>query len=155
VPSRKPALTIIVVIDSPHGNGYYGGTVAGPIFKRIAEDSLRHLGIAPTINPAPPVLVARNDVDAMLPQPVSVSDKGGAAAAVALPEDGDVMPDLRGLSAREALRTLTRIGLSARMTGDGVVLEQAPAAGSALGDADACTLRLGRRPLSVAGGPPH
>ena len=31
------------------------------------------------------------------------------------------MPDLRGLSAREALRALTRLGLTARMTGDGVV----------------------------------
>ena len=61
LPSRKPALAIIVVIDSPHANGYYGGTVAAPIFKRIAEESLRHLGIGPTINPAPPVLVARND----------------------------------------------------------------------------------------------
>ena len=29
VPSRKPALTILVVIDSPHGNGYSGGAVAG------------------------------------------------------------------------------------------------------------------------------
>ena len=44
--------------DSPHGNGYYGGTVAAPIFKRIAEQSLRQLGIGPTINPAPRVLVA-------------------------------------------------------------------------------------------------
>ena len=60
LPSRKPALAIIVVIDSPHANGYYGGTVAAPIFKRIAQESLRHLGIGPTINPAPPVLVARN-----------------------------------------------------------------------------------------------
>ena len=61
IPSRAPALTIIVVIDSPHGNGYYGGTVAAPIFKRIAEPAMRYLGIAPTINPAPPVLVARNE----------------------------------------------------------------------------------------------
>ncbi len=63
VPSRKPALTIIVVIDSPHGKGYTGGAVAAPIFKRIAEASLRHLGIAPTVNPAPPVLVAGTTSD--------------------------------------------------------------------------------------------
>ena len=58
MPSRKPALTIIVVIDSPHGKGYTGGAVAAPIFKRVAEASLRHLGIAPTVNAGPPVLVA-------------------------------------------------------------------------------------------------
>ena len=31
------------------------------------------------------------------------------------------MPDLRGLSAREALRTLSRIGMTARIDGDGFV----------------------------------
>ena len=58
VPSRQPALAVVVVIDSPHGKGYFGGAVAAPIFKRVAEASLRHLGIAPTVNGAPPVLVS-------------------------------------------------------------------------------------------------
>ena len=54
-------------LDSPHGpHGYYGGSVSAPIFKRIAEETLRYLGVGPTINPAPPVLVAgdrtRSDV---------------------------------------------------------------------------------------------
>src|SRR5207244_3768306 len=39
LPSRKPAVAIIVVLDSPHGKGYYGGVVAAPIFKRIAEST--------------------------------------------------------------------------------------------------------------------
>ena len=114
-------MTIIVVIDSPHANGYYGGTVAAPIFKRIAEESLRHLGIGPTINPAPPVLVARNSAEEMIPQPVSASQTmdPGAPPSDAVADD-DVMPDLRGLSAREALRALTKLGMTARMTGDGV-----------------------------------
>ena len=51
VPSREPAVAIIVVIDSPHANGNSGGTVAAPIFKRIAEASLDYLGVGPTINP--------------------------------------------------------------------------------------------------------
>ena len=57
----SPAVTIVVVIDSPHRQRVLGGMVAAPIFKRIAEATLRHLGIGPTINPAPPVLVARRD----------------------------------------------------------------------------------------------
>jgi cell division protein FtsI (penicillin-binding protein 3) len=154
IPSRKPALTIIVVIDSPHGNGYTGGVVAAPIFKRIAEESLRHLGIGPTINPAPPVLVARNSIEEMIPQPVSASRTIDPAAEHAGPDDdGDLMPDLRGLSARQALRALTKLGMTARMTGDGSVLEQSPAAGSVLGTTDACVIKLGRRPAPVAGGP--
>src|SRR5438128_2304384 len=61
IPSRKPAITILVVIDSPHGNGYTGGAVSAPIFRRIAEASLTYLGIGPNLNAPPPVLVARHD----------------------------------------------------------------------------------------------
>ena len=61
LPSRNPVATIIVVIDSPHAHGYYGGPIAGPVFQRIAEATLRHLGVSPTLNAPPPVLVARHD----------------------------------------------------------------------------------------------
>jgi cell division protein FtsI (penicillin-binding protein 3) len=145
VPSRKPALAIVVVIDSPHAKGYYGGTVAAPIFKRIAQESLRHLGVGPTINPAPPVLVARAGVEEMVPHPVSASQTVDANAPAAESAADDVMPDLRGLSAREALRALTKLGMTARMSGDGFVLEQSPAAGSPLGASDVCVMKLGRR----------
>lgn len=46
VPSRNPQLAIIVAVDEPQGD-IYGGTVAAPVFSRIAEYSLRHLKIAP------------------------------------------------------------------------------------------------------------
>src|SRR5262249_57959864 len=59
LPSRAPELAIVVVIDSAKGpNGDHGGTVAAPIFRNIAEAALHYLGIAPTLNPSPPVLVA-------------------------------------------------------------------------------------------------
>ena len=87
LPSRQPALTIIVVIDSPHGKGYTGGVVAAPIFKRIAEASLRHLGIAPTVNPMPPVLAARHERGA---EPAVQRDRAvhpGALAALLAPAE--------------------------------------------------------------------
>jgi hypothetical protein len=55
------------------------------------------------------------------------------------------MPVLRGLSARAALNALSRIGMTARMTGDGFVVEQTPGAGAPLVRGNACTLTLGRR----------
>jgi hypothetical protein len=55
------------------------------------------------------------------------------------------MPDLRGLSARQALGALSRIGMTGRMTGDGFVVDQNPQAGSALIRGNACVLTLGRR----------
>lgn len=151
VPSRKPAVTIVVVIDSPHAHGYYGASVSAPIFKRIAEATLRHLGVGPTLNPPPPVMVARHDSppQLMAPRP-AVAPVTSIAPAQPTP-DGQ-MPDLRGLSARDALRTLTRIGLTARISGDGFVIEQSPEAGTLLARGDACILKLGRRPLAPAGG---
>ena len=142
VPSRKPALTIIVMVDSPRVGGDTGGAIAAPIFKRIADASLRQLGVTPTINPVPPVIVARNQ-----PAPVTPAAAVGTPNVVAIPasmtETG--LPDLRGMSAREALRELARLGLTARMQGIGVVVDQSPVAGSPLEPGGTCTLVLNRR----------
>ena len=152
LPSRKPALAVIVVIDSPHGKvTAYGGTVAAPIFKRIAEASLRHLGIAPNLNAPPPVLVARHDAVAASIHPVR-----GPVDIVTLlkPATEGFMPDLRGLSAREAVSSASRIGLRARLTGNGVVVEQSPEPGALLVPGDGVQLKLGRRaPVPASGGP--
>ncbi|MBA2304200.1 MAG: transpeptidase family protein [Acidobacteria bacterium] len=151
VPSRKPALTVVVVIDSPHGKvTAYGGTVAAPIFKRIAEASMRHLGIGPTLNPLPPVVVARNsdsDLGSMtiVRGPISLLE-------VLEPAKAGLMPDLRGLSAREAVHSLSTIGLRAQIAGSGFVTEQSPEAGAALIRGDDARLKLSRRPPLVPPG---
>ncbi|HET7220331.1 MAG TPA: penicillin-binding protein [Vicinamibacterales bacterium] len=153
VPSRKPALTIVVLIDSPHGNGYMGGAVAAPVFKRVAEASLRHLGIAPTVNAPPPVLVAGRTAESeAVVTPISLR----SARTKAIPAPDGYMPDLRGLSAREALRTITNIGLTPKFKGSGFVLDQQPAPGSVLIPGDACTVTLGRQLAPPApSGPPQ
>ena len=51
VPSRRPVFTILVVVDTPRAGTYYGGSVAAPIFKRIAEAALQQGGVPPSINP--------------------------------------------------------------------------------------------------------
>ena len=61
VPSRKPMFTILVVIDSPHKVSPYGGTVAGPVFQKIAAAVLRHQGVPPSLNRPAPLLIARRD----------------------------------------------------------------------------------------------
>ncbi|MDP2939391.1 MAG: penicillin-binding transpeptidase domain-containing protein [Candidatus Omnitrophota bacterium] len=42
VPVEDPKLAIVVIVDEPHPS-YFGGTVCAPVFKRVAEDSLRYL----------------------------------------------------------------------------------------------------------------
>jgi len=57
-----------------------------------------------------------------------------------------MFPDLGGLGARDALRILARLGLTARVTGAGVVVDQVPEAGSAIERGAVATLRLDRQP---------
>jgi cell division protein FtsI (penicillin-binding protein 3) len=153
LPSRDPAVAIIVVIDSPHGKGYYGGVVSAPVFKRIAEAALRYLGVGPTINSPPPVLVTRQAPTAALPTSASQP----LESVVNLVDEGPsgTMPQLLGLSAREAMNRLVRTGISARISGNGVVVSQNPAPGAPLDGVGVCELILDRGPGSrVAGGAP-
>jgi cell division protein FtsI/penicillin-binding protein 2 len=39
----KKTLTLMVAIDEPHGGSIYGGTLAGPVFKKIMQRSLQLL----------------------------------------------------------------------------------------------------------------
>ena len=144
VPSRRPALAVIVMIDSPRVGGDTGGAVAAPIFKRIADSSLRHLGVTPTINPAPPVMVART-METPVTQVAAVGTPNVVAMPATMTDTG--LPDLRGMGAREALRELARLGLTARMQGTGIVVDQVPEAGSPLEPGATCTLVLSRREL--------
>ena len=147
LPSRNPVATIIVVIDSPHARGYYGGPIAGPVFQRIAEATLRHLGVPPTLNAPPPVLVARRTEQ---PEMQAGSRRSASFVQVGTSSDVRDLPDLRGLSAREALRVLTKIGLTARLTGNGVVTSQTPAPGTPIEPGMACELKLERTPVALA-----
>ena len=45
-PKDDPAISIVVLIDEPRGQ-YYGGQVAAPVFKEIAEKTLSYLSIFP------------------------------------------------------------------------------------------------------------
>lgn len=46
-PANSPKLVILVMVDTPEGTVHYGGSVAGPVFKAVAEQSLAYLQVAP------------------------------------------------------------------------------------------------------------
>jgi cell division protein FtsI (penicillin-binding protein 3) len=46
-PANSPKLVILVMVDTPEGIVHYGGSVAGPVFKAVAEQSLAYLQVAP------------------------------------------------------------------------------------------------------------
>ncbi|MDN7960979.1 penicillin-binding protein 2 [Burkholderia multivorans] len=46
-PMSNPRLIVAVMIDEPRGKGYYGSTVAGPVFASVTSGALQLLGVPP------------------------------------------------------------------------------------------------------------
>lgn len=145
-PSRNPAVAMIVVIDAPKRKGYFGGAVAAPVFQRIADAALRHLAIAPNVDRQPPIVVARGSDGPSL-APARVDARSGPRIAAGSRTE---MPDLSGLSARAAVRTLVELGWEARLHGTGsFVARQSVPAGMPVGDGGVCLLELSRFPVDA------
>jgi cell division protein FtsI (penicillin-binding protein 3) len=109
-PVEEPKYSCIVVIHKPNKTkGYYGATVAAPVFKTIAKKIFNDI----------PYEVKINSTDlAVLDQEKKVQ------------EDEKVMPNLAGLSKKEALETLERKGFKVLAKGTGLVRTQSPKAGT-------------------------
>ena len=58
-PVNEPAVTILVVFDSPVGV-HFGGDTGGPVFKRIAEQVLAYLDVAHDVPAQPDTETAKN-----------------------------------------------------------------------------------------------
>ncbi|MEW6647769.1 MAG: penicillin-binding transpeptidase domain-containing protein [Pseudomonadota bacterium] len=71
-PASTPRLAMVVVIDEPQGDEYYGGQVAAPVFGRVMSGALRLLDIAPDDLESLGVKLA----DAPAPAPVRVTTRG-------------------------------------------------------------------------------
>ena len=50
-PASDPRLAVVVVIDEPRGELYYGSDVAAPVFSDVMAESLRLLAVAPDAMP--------------------------------------------------------------------------------------------------------
>ncbi len=46
-PVSDPKIAMVVLIDEPEGDVYYGGDVAAPVFAKVAEQALRLLNVKP------------------------------------------------------------------------------------------------------------
>lgn len=53
VPASNPQLAVVVMIDDPSREAYYGGEIAAPVFARIMGDVLHLLSISPDALPKP------------------------------------------------------------------------------------------------------
>lgn len=125
-PLSEPAIVGAVILDEPWPL-YHGGEVAAPVFSTIARQALLYLGVPPEreLPPVPELGVP------VAPLPTQwLSRMEPVPDPVATPVG--TIPDLVGLSARQALAQTSarRIGLS--LNGHGAVRRQLPAPGTPL-----------------------
>jgi len=60
VPVENPILSMIVVLDEPKTDNYYGGQVAAPVFREIARRVLRYLNVPPQLGPERKIIAANS-----------------------------------------------------------------------------------------------
>lgn len=133
VPVEHPAVVITVVIDEPR-IAHQGGTVAAPLFRRVAEQTLRYLGRLPTMADRVPVsTLSLRDREATTETApggtVTRNHRSHDAVTVA-----SVVPTVTGMTARRAVTTLHAAGLDTVVVGSGTVVRQHPPAGAPVPD---------------------
>jgi len=57
-PASQPRLAMVVTINEPRGDVYYGGEVAAPVFSKVMAGALRMLGVPPDNVSARPMALA-------------------------------------------------------------------------------------------------
>ena len=157
-PVNNPAITVLVVLDSPEGP-HHGGEVGGPVFKRVAEQTLAYLDVPRDVPmpsseetaknfhaPAPPPQ-PRDTTEAAFESAVAKrsSERLSSVQTIAFGDPEAVLvPDFSGKTVRQVIETCSSEGLAPDLIGDGVALEQYPAAGSKLLRGGSVTVRFGR-----------
>lgn len=111
-PVEDPQVVILVVLDDPYGT-YYGGQIAAPVASDILGQIMRHLNIRPQIVDEP--LAPKVEQ-----QPLAVA----VTTTVQAPPGKVVVPNVLGMSMREAGESLNKVGLAIVPTGTGKAVRQ-------------------------------
>ena len=155
-PAERPAYTIAVVVQRPTKFGYYGGVVAAPVFRAIADhlygtqpELARREGQPLTERPRLPVSMNGDwatlralYAELGVPFVLDTAGRGSEVTHVAASTGEDLVtlaarripetavPDVRGMSLRDALQLLERRGLQVTIEGRGTVRRQSLAPGT-------------------------
>ena len=145
-PVEAPQFAILVVVDSPRGK-QYGGDVAAPVFKRIAEQILAYRNVSPSLPTKPTLLRAAYQPSASrpLPEPQPYLDdsqsevEGGDASpdansAAMLNLEPATAPAFVGKSVRAVAERAQVEGVAVKLIGSGIAYQQSPPAGSAMAE---------------------
>lgn len=145
VPAQRPRIVVSVVVDEPMAGTTAGGAVAAPVFRRVAEHTLRYLGVRPRntrsmklkdvakyaddSDPATKTYAALNK--AKPGQATPTKRTPAMAGPVAAGSRGRVrIPEMIGLPMRAVLKIVKEKGLSPVIEGSGRLARTEPSAGT-------------------------
>ncbi len=151
-PADNPKYACIVVVSAPSGDAYYGGVVAGPVFKDVADKVYStSLEIHKEINPVDPKFALRapstksgsqDEIETVLKTlkvPVTTNNKNAewvssstkdsihiqlASQKIEYDLKHKIIPNLIGMTAQDALYLLENSGIRVKLIGSGAVANQ-------------------------------
>lgn len=164
-PAHAPKYSAIVLIKNPRGFYQYGNNVAGPVFKDIADniysrDINLHTAMdkKKTMEPGvfPTIRAGKQDELTMLSNELGVSNHSTTeeewikaaknGSSVVWKKNAivkDHVPDVTGMSFRDAIYLLEKSGLRVSFEGRGRVTEQSISPGTKISKGSRIYLRLG------------
>jgi len=150
-PAENPLYSCIVVVNSPSNGVYFGNVVAGTVFKEISDKvyATRFFRIykpetKDNIKPSAPDAGNgyRADINEVLKnldikyrrtaddEWVVTRESGDTVSLSGLKMQPGLVPDVRGMSLRDAVYLLENNGLRVKISGKGKVLRQSPEHGA-------------------------
>ena len=139
-PADDPNVAILALIDEPKGL-FYGGDVAAPMFKKVAEETLHYMGILPTKivaqdNPTPSDVLSKLKKSDGLKKDVDIKEEETVKS------EKFVMPNFTGMSIRQILRMIHDSKIDIRIIGSGRAVEQSLKPGSIVNDGEKCWVKF-------------
>lgn len=162
-PAESPLYSCIVVVNSPSNGVYYGNLVAGTVFKEISDKvySTRFFrDYKPEkkddVKPSAPDAGNgyRSDINEVLKNLdvtyrrtsdddwVATRESGDTVSLAGVKIQKGLVPDVRGMSLRDAIYLLENSGLHVRYSGKGRVVRQSPEHGARYSDATVVSLEM-------------
>jgi cell division protein FtsI (penicillin-binding protein 3) len=159
-PVQNPAVVIVVTLNGTHGSSGFGGVVAAPVFRVLAQETLRVLEVPRDIpeDEAPP----RPDKEQI--DDLSIADLGSDEPTVmqemadeerlATPQGpqpppemqpkGPRVPNFQGKTMRAVLAEAAERGLPVAPDGSGIAKMQYPPPGAVLREGERIRVRFSR-----------
>lgn len=119
-PAYDPQVVVLVVLDEPHGDIKYGGTIAAPVAGQILAEILPYLGVEPKYNESETASLSKST------------------------------PAVTGLTVEKAKSEISSAGLTYKVIGDGETVErQVPSAGKSISESGTVVLYTGTEASSM------